>query len=123
MTSRVPKTRNHRSMTEAAFWGWIRSTLRKASMRWKPRSEALKAGRRPYTGDDKRTRWEYKCTLCNKWYKAKAVQVDHIEPVGSLTKASDLPRFVEGLFCEVDNLRVLCRVCHQAITNLSRARK
>jgi hypothetical protein len=42
----------------------------------------------------------------------KEVSVDHIIPAGSLRSFSDLPQFVEILFCEADNLQVLCHACH-----------
>ena len=30
----------------------------------------------------------------------------------------DLPKFVETLFCEQDNLQVLCKTCHDEKTKL-----
>ena len=41
---RVPRTRNNETMTEAAFWSWIRSALRQKSRWWKPIAEAKKMG-------------------------------------------------------------------------------
>ena len=38
----------------------------------------------------------------------KKINVDHINAAGSLRSSKDLPGFVERLFCEVDNLQVLC---------------
>jgi len=102
-------------MTEAAFWGWIRSGLRTMSVRWRPRGEALKLARVPYVGDNRRRKWSYRCALCYETYPAKQVEVDHIEPCGSLRGAMDLPGFVNRMFCEVEGLRVLCRGCHKAI--------
>jgi len=46
----------------------------------------------------------------------KNVNVDHICPAGSLNSAQDLPGFVERLFCEIDNLQVLCEKCHNVKT-------
>lgn len=37
-------------------------------------------------------------------------------PAGSLQSASDLPGFVERLFCEIDGLQVLCNNCHDLKT-------
>jgi 5-methylcytosine-specific restriction endonuclease McrA len=42
--------------------------------------------------------------------------VDHVLPAGSLNCADDLPGFVERLFCEQDNLQILCTDCHNAKT-------
>ena len=56
--------------------------------------------------------YEYKCNKCKKWFKSTEVQVDHIESAGTLTEYSHLPGFVKRLFCEADNLQVLCKPCH-----------
>jgi 5-methylcytosine-specific restriction endonuclease McrA len=46
--------------------------------------------------------------------------VDHIHPAGSLNCAADLPGFVERLFCEQDNLQVLCESCHDEKTKIEK---
>ena len=48
------------------------------------------------------------------------VEVDHIEACGSLKGPEDLAGFVTRLFCEADNLRVLCRPCHKKITEAAK---
>lgn len=116
MAKRVEKNRNAGTMSESAFWGFIRSALRKRSMAWKPITQCKNNARRPYKGLNKRQRWEYQCSICKKWYDGKNVVVDHITPAGSLTCAEDLPDFVEGLFCETDNLQCLCKKCHDKKT-------
>lgn len=120
---RVPKTRNSETMTESAFWSWIRSTLRRASMRWKPISEAKIKARRPKPKSaEGRHKYEYKCANCKKYYpekigKKKMIEADHIEEVGSLRCAEDLPGFVTRLFCEVDGFQILCVECHDIKTH------
>lgn len=111
------KTRCGGTMTESAFLSWIRSALRSKSLSWKPRSEALRLARRAYKGLNKRQLWEYKCAMCSAWWAAKEVVVDHF-PVacGSLTSIEDIGPFANNLYCEVDNLRILCKVCHDAHT-------
>lgn len=109
---RVPKTRNHGTMTESAFWSFIRSGLRQKSRFWKPVLACKAAAKRVYRGPNKRQKFEYLCASCGKWYQEKKINVDHIIPAGSLNCAADLPGFVERLFCEVDNLQVLCETCH-----------
>ena len=121
--SRVPKTRNAGTMTEAAFWSMIRSALRQKSRWWKPVSQCRELAKREYKGTNKRQRWEYQCNKCKKWFKATDINVDHIKPAGSLNCAADLPLFVETLFCEVDNLQVLCTTCHNKKTQLEKQLK
>lgn len=109
---RVARPRNAGTMTESAFWSFIRSALRQKSRFWKPILQCKMNARRAYKGPNKRQKYEYLCNSCNKWFQEKKINVDHISPAGSLNCAADLPGFVERLFCEVDNLQVLCESCH-----------
>lgn len=113
---RVPKTRNAGTMTESAFWSFIRSALRQKSRWWKPVTMVKMQARRPYKGVNKRQKFEYLCATCNKYYPEKKINVDHIVPAGSLNNGQDLAGFVERLFCEADNLQVLCETCHNIKT-------
>jgi len=120
---RVPRTRNNGTMTEAAFWGWIRSGLRQKSRWWKPVAEAKKRARRRYKGPNKRRKWEYVCANCKQAFKSDEIVVDHIVQAGSLRCYDDLPGFVERLFCEADGLQVMCEPCHHEKTQRERKQK
>lgn len=113
---KVVKPRNAGTMTESAFWSFIRSGLRQKSRWWKPITECKLAAKRTYKGPNKRQKFEYQCNQCKNWFPEKQINVDHIEPAGSLNCAADLPGFVERLFCEQDKLQVLCTKCHDAKT-------
>jgi 5-methylcytosine-specific restriction endonuclease McrA len=102
--------------TNSRYFGFIRSALRRAWSKYPVKYQALNAARRPSQLEDKRTKWEYQCNCCNEWFKSVDVQVDHIQSAGTLTEYEHLPAFVERLFCEVDNLQVLCKPCHKAKT-------
>ena len=82
----------------------------------------MNEARVPYEGPNKRQKWEYVCAKCGWTYKATEVQIDHIIPCGTLKSYDDLPGFVERLFCEVEGFQVLCKPCHQEITNEERKR-
>jgi 5-methylcytosine-specific restriction endonuclease McrA len=112
----TPKTRNSGTMSESAFWSFIRSSLRQKSRWWKPIAECKAKAKRPYKGPLKRQKFEYQCNQCKNWFPDKKINVDHICPAGSLNSAQDLPDFIERLFCEVDNLQVLCETCHNVKT-------
>ena len=43
-----------------------------------------------------------------------------MKPAGSLNCKEDLAGFVERLFCELDNLQVLCEKCHDVKTKLEK---
>jgi len=109
-----PKTRNDGIWTEAKFIADIKNLLRSHSRKWRPVATCKKKARV--------SRGMYKCAECLKIVPATHMFngkrrayffVDHIEPVidpeVGFTGFSD---FIERLFCEVDNLQVLCKPCH-----------
>lgn len=116
MGKKVIKTRNAGTMSESAFWAFIRSALRQKSRWWKPVTQCKLNAKRPYKGSNKRQKFEYQCNKCKKWFPDKQINVDHITPAGELNKANDLPGFVERLFCEVEGLQCLCQNCHNEKT-------
>ena len=118
--TKVVKTRNAGTMTESAFWSFIRSALRQKSRWWKPILQCKLESRRAYKGPNKRQKFEYQCATCKQWFQEKKINVDHISPAGSLNCAADLPGFVERLFCEKDNLQVLCEKCHDNKTKIEK---
>jgi hypothetical protein len=106
-----PKPRAAGQWTEAKYWAFLRSGLRRLWLRsWPPRTTALRAARRPYEGPNKRQQWEYGCKICGLFYAAKEVQVDHIQPCGNIDR--DVAGFVARLFCEAEGLRCVCKPCH-----------
>ena len=110
-TQRVDRTRAGGEWTEAAFWGFIRSGLRRMSVRWPPRKQCELAARREYDGPIKRQKFEYQCAICGDWKPRKLMQVDHIKPCGQLLSWDDLPVFTQRLFCEADGLQMVCELC------------
>lgn len=111
--AKTQKTRANNTWTESRFFSFLRSNLRRASVKWPPIHAAKKDARRAYEGPDKNRKWEYQCAICKGWFKGTDTQVDHIEPAGSLKSFEDLQGFVERLFCEKDGLQVLCKTCHK----------
>ena len=116
MGKKVIKTRNAGTMSESAFWAFIRSALRQKSRWWKPVTQCKLNAKRPYKGSNKRQKFEYQCNKCKKWFPDKQINIDHILPAGELNKANDLPGFVERLFVEVEGLQTLCLNCHDIKT-------
>lgn len=61
----------------------------------------------------------YRCVNCRDVFEK--VQVDHIEPVGKEPETFlDFGNWINKLFCEKDNLRILCKTCHSEFTKLQR---
>lgn len=114
MGRKTSSNANYPVWSDSKFWGFVRSGLRRKWIMWPPRFEVIKQSRRPVRG--MRHKWEIKCSKCNKWYKQKDIQVDHIVPVGTLKSYSHLAGFVKRLFVPSNKLRVLCRGCHLLIT-------
>jgi hypothetical protein len=106
--------------TNAQFFSLIRSKLRELSRWWPPINQCRIKSRRPYKGLNKRQKYEYLCNLCGNYFPDKEVSIDHIIPVGTLTKFEDLPEFCKNLFCEVDGLQCVCNICHDNKTALER---
>lgn len=112
------KTRCSGMWTEAKFTSFVKGNLRRATMKWAPISQCLAAARVE--------RGLYLCAGCKETVPAtekvgrvrkKYVHVDHIEPiidpaVGWVSWDSTIDR----MFCELDNLQVLCTPCHDIKT-------
>ena len=101
----------------------IRSALRGGSLKYASRYQALQSAKRNKpAGQEGKHRFVYLCNSCNASFTGKEVEVDHIIAAGSLTEYSDLPGYVERLFCEPEGLQVLCKPCHKLKTATDRAK-
>lgn len=116
------KVRNNGRWTEARFRSFITSVLRSGSRRWPPKWDVLAEAfvgkwKSKKSGRDAK---HYKCAMCEESFPSTQVQVDHIKPIGSW---DDWNYVVEALFCEADNLQVLCKPCHKKKTNKEKKNK
>lgn len=103
------------SWTDAKFKGWIISLLRRGTMRFPPRNDALRAAKTEKKINEKTGRMaqHYECASCHQDFSAKNVAVDHIEPVISPGEGFvDWNTYIERMFCSVDNFQILCSNCH-----------
>ena len=113
------KPRNGGLWTEARYEGFITSSLRSASRRWPPKWATLREAfldiRR--NKKSKRQAKHYLCAICGEAFPSTGVQVDHIVPIGRNLSWNE---FIEALFCEKENLQVLCKPCHKIKTKEER---
>jgi len=119
MAKRILKDRpfNSGTMTQSMFFGWLRSNLRRMTMRgWKPIAEVKKQARKPYKGSNKLQKWEFLCASCGNYVKSTECEVDHKIEAGSLRNYEDLAGFVQRLFVEKEGLELLCKQCHSLKT-------
>lgn len=122
--ARVPKTRASGTMSEAAYRGFIRSLLRKGSMRWRPKSEVKKKARHPVKLPGKTARPVFHCTCasCGKLVPETESAVDHINPiVDPAVGFTTWDDFIHNLYCEEEGLQVLCNPCHHEKTQAEKA--
>ena len=104
-----------KTWTEGRLRSFITSTIRGGFRRYPPKYEVLKAAFWGNKINSKTGRMSahYTCNLCKHEFPTKDVQVDHIEPVvdpkiGFVSWDS----FISRLFCDKENLQVLCKPCH-----------
>ena len=111
--------RNGGEWTEGRYRSFITSTLRGGMRRWPPKWVALKeafVGKKINKKTGKQA-MHYKCASCKKHHVAKDVQVDHIHPVvDPATGFVSWDVYIDRLFCEGENLQVLCSTCHKKKT-------
>lgn len=110
---------NNGKWTRARFNSFVTSVLRMGMRKWEPLYHALDlacVGRRVNKATGKQVK-KYKCAGCADLFMRPEVQVDHIQPVvhpeDGFTTWDD---YVYNLYCEVDNLQVLCKQCHSTKT-------
>lgn len=101
--------------TEGRFNSFVTSILRSGSRRWGPKYQTLNDSKtekktNPKTG---RVAQHFMCAACGKDFPQREVQIDHIIPIG-FDKTWD--EFINGLYCESDNLQVVCIQCHKKKT-------
>lgn len=121
MPQRVKRTRGGGRYTDAEVMGRIRSALRRAFRYWPVAMDAKLRARRPNSDPKSKRRWDYQCAHCKQWWADKEVEVDHINPAGSLKSFADISGWVERLIPEnIDAFQVLCKPCHKEKTNKER---
>lgn len=114
------------SWTDGRLKTFITSTLRGGFRKYPPKYETLKEASvgKKLNPKSKRMAEHFICKSCNKEFPAKEVQVDHIKPVVCPKKGfKDWNTFIDRLFCDKDNLQVLCSECHDVKTAQERGER
>jgi len=113
---------NNGEWTVARFNSFVKSALRSASQRWPPRYRTIKNASVGKKTNKKTGRLaeHYLCNSCNKEFPLKEVQVDHKNPVVPLSGFTTWDEVIHNMFCEEDNLQILCKDCHKEKTNVER---
>ena len=101
--------------TEGRLKAFIIAVLRQGTRRYPPKYECLNEAKTEKKKNTKtgRIAQHYECKDCGHDYPASMVQVDHVKPVVDPQAGFvDWNTFIERLFCEKENLQVLCKTCH-----------
>lgn len=114
---------NGGAWTEARFHSFIKSALRSASMRWPPKYEVKKEARIErgiyLCAGFKRRAHKVPASLPPKpgnKLRINNAQVDHIASVVTEDGFTTWDDVINRMFCEKENLQVLCHECHKAKT-------
>ena len=90
---------------------WLVGRIRRISLHWPERNEALKAARVE--------RGLYQCAMCKQLFPSNKVHVDHIIPVVKVADGfTNWDDYINGLFVTRDKLQVLCESDHKLKTEI-----
>lgn len=111
----------------------IFNVLRRETVTWHVRKEVLRKARKKVfvrvgLQGQKIFKFFWKCAMCREWFRnEKEMEVDHIEEIGPFIgppTAENIGRHVMRIYCDEENLRALCIVCHSRKTsNYNAARR
>lgn len=106
--------------TEGRRHAFIVNVLRSGTRKWPPKYLTLNEAKTEKKKNVRtgRLAQHYLCNVCTGEFPAKEVQVDHIQPVvDPKTGFINWDTFIDRLFCEKENLQVLCTTCHKLKTS------
>jgi ribosomal protein L44E len=92
--------------------------LRQGTRRWPPKYETLNNAKteKRINPKTKRLAQFYLCAACATEHTSTGVAVDHVEPVVGPEGFTTWDNYIERMFCEANNLQVLCDSCHHLKT-------
>lgn len=110
--------------TKAEFFKYIRGTLRMGWKRYPLKIEYRNSMVVPnFEGSgvtNPRVKKVGMCEICQNWFPQSALETDHIKPCGTIRDWETAGTFLHNMFCDKDNLRLLCQICHGQITYAER---
>lgn len=114
--------RNSGNWTEARFTSFVKGILRAGSNKWPPKWEVRRKARQArgiyYCAGFKRKGHPATASIRERGRSKKCnnIFVDHISPIVGRAGFTNWDDFINKLYCEVDNLQVLCKQCHDLKT-------
>lgn len=113
-------TRASNTLSEAEFFSWLLSGMRRLTKYWAPKIQKKNEGRRKSQSDNKRLKWEYSCEECLNWFPEKQIEINHIIPCGGINSFEKIEGWCRRAFVEKEGFSRLCISCHRILTNEER---
>lgn len=107
------------SWTPARHKAFIVSVLRNGTRKYPPKFRTLDKAKteKKINKATNRLAQHYKCARCKEEFSSSNIEVDHIIPVVDPAKGfTTWDEYIARLYCEEDNLQVLCKPCHKEKT-------
>lgn len=113
---------NKPEWTLARWKAYIVGVLRSGTQRYPPKYETLNAAKtvKKVNAKTGRIAQHYKCAECLTDFPLKEVQVDHIKPIVGPEGFTTWDDYIPALYCQKDNLQVLCKEDHARKTKRER---
>lgn len=108
--------------TKAAYFSWLRGQLRRIWNKSPIKHEWRMANRERIENPNPKTKerypyvWGGKCAITGKYFTMNELEVDHIDPAGSLSDWSDLEGYALRLLAS-NNLRFVNKEDHKIVSH------
>lgn len=105
--------------TEAEYWGWVRSCIRRMWANYPIAKNFKKAQMIPIPANLKPkfhplTKSVGQCYACLEWFSAKNLQVDHLVNTNGCTSYETAHDFLDRMVMEPpSNFGLICKPCHK----------
>lgn len=101
----------------------IKRALREVWLRSHQRGNAVKAAKVKehcgfFLNGNKKFKILFTCNVCNRNVSKKDYNIDHISPVHIV--GADWQKHIDALFCDTEQLQLLCTECHNLKTQRER---
>lgn len=99
----------------------VRSAIRKCWMRFPSKLHYLQTRAIPDENPDTRTKWLYRCEMCDGLFKQADIQVDHKKGENPCTSYEDIAGYAKALLgVGADDMQILCLQDHAIKTQAER---
>lgn len=107
--------------TEKSLCTAVRSAIRKTWMQHPTKLAYLYEHTYPDMNPNTRTKWLCDCEMCKQPFKLADIEVNHKKGENSLLCFDDMATFAQSILgVGFDDIEVLCKECHAALTYGSR---